>query len=128
MCCPKCGGTIIGDGFTLAEHCENALPESTEAREPDSGPVWCDFMTKEIPKCPDGWFAVYPCGSKKDLCASFEDRAVAFFEHRHQAEELADKYWPDNAEILTSEQAHAKPATQAEEMAYRRTGIKGGKW
>ena len=40
-CCPKCGGTMIGDNYTMASHCENAeLPDGIEA---DGGPVYCDF-------------------------------------------------------------------------------------
>ena len=40
-CCPKCGGTMIGDNYTTASHCENAeLPEGIEA---DGGPVYCNF-------------------------------------------------------------------------------------
>ena len=40
-CCPKCGGTMIGDNYTTAMHCEFAeLPEGIEA---DGGPVYCDF-------------------------------------------------------------------------------------
>ncbi len=74
-------------------------------------------MSTEIPKCPDGWFAVYPCGSKIDTCASFEDRAVAFFAHRHQAEDFRQKLWPTHGEILTAEQARAKPTNQTEDIA-----------
>lgn len=40
-CCPRCGGTMVGDGYTTVEHCEFAeLPEGIEA---DGGPVYCNF-------------------------------------------------------------------------------------
>jgi|LSQX01.2.fsa_nt_gb uncharacterized protein (DUF983 family) len=38
--CPNCGGTLLGDGFTVVLHCENAeLPMDVE---PDSDVVLCD--------------------------------------------------------------------------------------
>lgn len=40
-CCPKCGGTMCGDGYAVARHCEFVdLPEDAEA---DSGPWLCDY-------------------------------------------------------------------------------------
>lgn len=37
--CSHCGGTMIGDGITLARHCEQAdLPED---REPDAPALYC---------------------------------------------------------------------------------------
>lgn len=80
------------------------------------------------PTCPDNWFAVYPCGSKLDLCASFEDKPAAFFANWKAADEFAKKYWPNYGEVLTAAQANAKPTTQAEEMALSRTGRKDGAW
>jgi hypothetical protein len=39
--CPKCCGTMIGDGYTVVLHCEFAdVPEGVE---PDAPPVYCDF-------------------------------------------------------------------------------------
>jgi len=39
--CPKCGGTMIGDGYTVVLHCEFAdVPEGVEA---DTAPVYCDY-------------------------------------------------------------------------------------
>jgi len=75
-------------------------------------------ITKPI--CPDGWFAVYPCGSKLDLCASYEDRPVAFFEHQEKAVKFAIQHWPSFAEVLTSAEANAKPTTQAQECGWDR--------
>ena len=42
MQCPKCGGTMIGDGYTEPRRCEN-LEDDLFDREPDSGPYYCDF-------------------------------------------------------------------------------------
>jgi hypothetical protein len=37
--CPICGGDIIGDGFTVVRHCENAdLPIDVE---PDANTIYC---------------------------------------------------------------------------------------
>lgn len=39
MTCPVCGGTMVGDGYTMVIHCENAeLPVDAE---PDAEPVFC---------------------------------------------------------------------------------------
>ena len=40
MQCPNCGGTMQGDGYTIASHCENT--EVPEDAEPDSGPYYCE--------------------------------------------------------------------------------------
>ena len=38
--CPRCGGSLIGDGYKLVRHCENAdFPEDVE---PDAGPIYCE--------------------------------------------------------------------------------------
>ena len=39
--CPKCGGTIIGDGYTSPEHCEFA--EVDPWVEADAPAVLCTF-------------------------------------------------------------------------------------
>jgi DNA polymerase III alpha subunit (gram-positive type) len=40
--CPKCGANLIGDGITIAVHCEFAeLPADIE---PDAGPIYCDYQ------------------------------------------------------------------------------------
>ena len=39
--CIKCGGSIVGDGYTIVEHCEYA--EDYEYHEPDAGPVYCNY-------------------------------------------------------------------------------------
>jgi hypothetical protein len=41
MRCPNCGGTIIGDGYTIIRHCENIIDLPIDV-EPDSGPMYCD--------------------------------------------------------------------------------------
>lgn len=41
--CIKCGGEMIGDGYTMVLHCEFAEPESYEYHECDSNPVFCEF-------------------------------------------------------------------------------------
>jgi len=39
--CLNCGGTMVGDNYTSASHCENAeVPDGAEA---DSGPYYCNF-------------------------------------------------------------------------------------
>ena len=40
-CCPICGGSIVGDGITMVEHCEFASDELYMYIEPDGGPIWC---------------------------------------------------------------------------------------
>ncbi len=45
MKCKNCGGTMIGDGYTTALHCEFVdLPDSYEA---DGAPLYCDLDEKE---------------------------------------------------------------------------------
>ena len=40
MSCPNCGGKIIGDGYTVVLHCENAeIPAGTE---PDATVIYCN--------------------------------------------------------------------------------------
>ena len=43
--CPKCGGSLIGDGYTSVVHCEYV--EDTEGYEPDAGPVFCEELMKD---------------------------------------------------------------------------------
>ena len=43
MSCPKCGGDLIGDGYTVVIHCEYADESKYEYHEPDSDPIYCDF-------------------------------------------------------------------------------------
>lgn len=38
--CPYCGGSLLGDGFTMVVHCESV--EDISFFEPDSGPIYCD--------------------------------------------------------------------------------------
>jgi uncharacterized protein (DUF983 family) len=40
--CPNCGGTLIGDGYTMVVHCENVDLDLENQPEPDSSPVYCD--------------------------------------------------------------------------------------
>jgi hypothetical protein len=47
MSCPKCGGDIIGDGYTSVMHCEYAEDSEYEYHEPDANPVWCNFEEEE---------------------------------------------------------------------------------
>lgn len=50
MKCKDCGGNMIGDGFTIAVHCEFAfVPED---REPDSAPLHCGCKAHGY-TCPD---------------------------------------------------------------------------
>jgi uncharacterized protein (DUF983 family) len=41
ICCPVCGGTMIGDGYTTVLHCENADESTYADHEPDARPVYC---------------------------------------------------------------------------------------
>jgi len=47
MSCSKCGGDMIGDGYTLVYHCEYAEEAKYEFHEPDADPVECDFKEEE---------------------------------------------------------------------------------
>lgn len=42
MSCRRCGGTIIGDGYTVPRHCERVdLSGCDVVFEPDAGPILC---------------------------------------------------------------------------------------
>lgn len=56
MSCPICGGTLIGDGYTLVVHCEN-LADVPADIEPDAGPLYCNYMTREDEQ---QYIAAYP--------------------------------------------------------------------
>lgn len=51
-CCPKCGGNLIGDGYTRVIHCE--FVDVDRDVEPDAEPVYCDF---EDVLSPSAWEA-----------------------------------------------------------------------
>lgn len=40
--CPKCGGTVFGDGYTSVVQCEYATNPEIDFMAPDEGPVFCD--------------------------------------------------------------------------------------
>lgn len=40
MACKTCGGTMVGDGYTLVRHCE-FVDVSGGCFEPDAGPIYC---------------------------------------------------------------------------------------
>ena len=43
--CPKCGGTMVGDGYTMVSHCENVdVPQGVEA---DAPAIYCEYPGKE---------------------------------------------------------------------------------
>jgi hypothetical protein len=42
MQCVKCGGDLIGDGWTLVIHCENAKEDMYCGLEPDADIVECE--------------------------------------------------------------------------------------
>ena len=46
MTCIKCGGNMIGDGYTSFVHCEYA-PDVHDPVEPDGGPFYCDYEEAE---------------------------------------------------------------------------------
>jgi hypothetical protein len=39
----KCGGSMVGDGYTLSLHCEIADETTYDFNESDADPVYCDF-------------------------------------------------------------------------------------
>lgn len=39
--CKNCGGTLIGDGYTMTVHCEN-IDIIGEGYEADAGPIYCE--------------------------------------------------------------------------------------
>ncbi len=41
MCCVNCGGSMVGDGYTLVRHCEYV--DVDEDVECDAGPIYCDI-------------------------------------------------------------------------------------
>ena len=43
MKCIKCGGDMLGDGFSTVLRCEYAEEEQYEYSEPDANPVWCEY-------------------------------------------------------------------------------------
>ncbi len=47
MKCPRCGGDIIGDGFTTVRRCEFATDDKIYSTEPDAPIILCDFANKD---------------------------------------------------------------------------------
>lgn len=48
MSCKDCGGTMIGDGYTLVEYCEFVGEDvDTSYMAPDEGPIYCGFSEDE---------------------------------------------------------------------------------
>ncbi len=41
MPCPKCGGTMVGDGFSTVRHCE--FSDDFFDVEPDAEPILCNY-------------------------------------------------------------------------------------
>ena len=54
--CPVCGGTLVGDGYTLVIRCEN-LDDVPVDIEPDAGPLYCNHLTY---KDEQQYMAAYP--------------------------------------------------------------------
>jgi hypothetical protein len=57
--CPNCGGSMVGDGYTMYRHCEN-LEHTYQDREPDSPPIFCQspMSSKSSPssdRCDTHW-------------------------------------------------------------------------
>ena len=40
--CPRCGGSLIGDGYSLVIHCENAEDDRVWEAEPDAPVIYCE--------------------------------------------------------------------------------------
>jgi hypothetical protein len=49
MSCIKCGGTMVGDGYTSVIHCE-FVEEDVSDRTPDSGPIYCNYTPDPEPE------------------------------------------------------------------------------
>jgi hypothetical protein len=47
--CPRCGGAMVGDGYTDVRHCEN-VDVSDMCLEPVAGPVYCNFTDENEEK------------------------------------------------------------------------------
>ena len=45
--CINCGGTMVGDGYTSAYHCE--FVDDASDRTPDSAPVYCNYAPDPEP-------------------------------------------------------------------------------
>jgi hypothetical protein len=43
MCCPKCGGTLLGDGYTEVIHCEFSDQDDYFYLAPDEKVVYCQL-------------------------------------------------------------------------------------
>ena len=57
-CCPKCGGSLYGDGYTMVIHCE--FVEVPDGIEPDANPVYCEFTDEMLP----AWEEHYECAQR----------------------------------------------------------------
>lgn len=41
--CPRCGGALIGDGYSSVIHCEFADDDQLNSVEPDANPIYCNY-------------------------------------------------------------------------------------
>lgn len=48
MSCINCGGTMVGDGYSSAIHCENTDPERYWYGAPDEEPFYCKHPEPEL--------------------------------------------------------------------------------
>lgn len=48
--CPRCGGTIIGDGYTMVRHCEFADDDRIYDAEPDAPAILCSTNAPAHPR------------------------------------------------------------------------------
>jgi hypothetical protein len=55
MPCPKCGGTLYGDGYTSVVHCEFADEAKYQYEAPDAGPFYCDFEGEPLKVSDEPW-------------------------------------------------------------------------
>ena len=68
--CIKCGGEMIGDGYTDVMRCEYV--DDIEGYEPDAYPLYCDFEEEvELATLPDATF-----GKRIDINESVESETV----------------------------------------------------
>lgn len=50
MSCIKCGGTMVGDGYSSVISCEYADSEEMVYAAPDEGPFYCNYIDHDMIK------------------------------------------------------------------------------
>lgn len=97
--CVDCGGEMIGDGYTVVEHCESAEDDTYWYNAPDDGPVYCGFEKFTVAELKTGLATAtvsITCATDKELKAKIVDpkysdfyRAVARYEFSRRNKQLS---------------------------------------